>query len=466
MDEKSYPISTINTFMEENLFFKDAKLKKYFMRNEKRDLGKFRNRLHSTFKSKTFEKQIYVLITDNIRDIILDTIGEISDTMKTMGDLIISGGEAFNMYVDYKDRIITSDIDAKFVPRIQLNTIYFGRLQAVKLLLWNKLGQIAKKLNARIHKRLSALSNNKIVKYIGLGFTKKGPFVTRRYTLIKKKKGSTTNKPSTKDVFIDVELFALDLNVRCFSPEKGRIDNFIVGGILDIPFMRPKEFGYDVARTKRRGIQYRNPVTNKIIKNKNVFVASKEFLIEDIYLMQKLRLRPEKKEKDRKRLVKLGQLLDKRVKNSDTMDTVFKLVRSKLAKVKTARKQSGTVNLKRAMRVDPNRYSMYTTEPSKERLSKQIVHGMRVTPQNNKINGYERTYGNQQFNLKNYKWKPATNNAYVKNEFTHRPTNAQRIPPNLNMSETLYGFKPRRDGWVPKPLLERASKIPYIGLKR
>ena len=57
-------------------------------------------------------------------------------------------------------------------------------------------------------------------------------------------------------------------------------------------------------------------------------------------------------------------------------------------------------------------------------------------------------------------------NAYVKNEFTHRPTNAQRIPPNLNMSETLYGFKPRRDGWVPKPLLERASKIPYIGLKR
>ena len=170
--------------------------------------------------------------------------------------------------------------------------------------------------------------------------------------------------------------------MRCFSPEKGKIEDFIVGGILDIPFMRPKEFGYDVAKTKRRGIQYRNPVTNKIVKNKNVFVASKEFLIEDIYLMQKLRLRPEKKEKDRKRLVRLGRLIDKRVKNSDTMDTVFKLVRSKLAKVKTSRKQSGTVSIKRAMSVNPDKYSNYTTEPSKERLSKQIIHGMRVTPQN------------------------------------------------------------------------------------
>jgi hypothetical protein len=36
--------------------------------------------------------------------------------MKNMGDLIVSGGEAFNLYVEYNNRIITTDIDAKFVP--------------------------------------------------------------------------------------------------------------------------------------------------------------------------------------------------------------------------------------------------------------------------------------------------------------------------------------------------------------
>jgi hypothetical protein len=47
-----------------------------------------------------------------------------------------------------------------------------------------------------------------------------------------------------------------------------------------------------------------------LINDKRLLVASKEFLIEDIYLMQKLRLRPEKKEKDRQRLVRLAQLID------------------------------------------------------------------------------------------------------------------------------------------------------------
>jgi hypothetical protein len=46
-----------------------------------------------------------------------------------------------------------------------------------------------------------------------------------------------------------------------------------------------------------------------------------------------------------------------------------------------------------------------------------------------------------------------------------RPVNPQKIPNNLNIQETLYGFKPRRDGWVPKPLLKRAAEIPFVGLK-
>ena len=112
MDEKSYSKVAMDKFMNENLFFKDEKLKKYFDRNEQRDLTKFRSRVHQKFSNNDFEKIMYVLVTDSIRDIILDTIGEITEKFKASGDLIVSGGEAFNLYVDFNDRIITSDANA------------------------------------------------------------------------------------------------------------------------------------------------------------------------------------------------------------------------------------------------------------------------------------------------------------------------------------------------------------------
>src|SRR6056300_463175 len=285
MDDQIYSKDVIQKFMNENLFFKDEKLKKYYDRNLQRDFGKFRARVKSAHMNKNFEKIIYVLVTDSIRDIILDTIGELTDFLKNSGDLIVSGGEAFNLYVDFKDRIVTSDIDAKFVPRIPVNDKYFGKLQAIKLLLWNKLGELAKRLNLRIMKRIMSMKKKypKIFKFLGIGFKQSGPYVTRRYTLIKKKKTSNTNKPGKGDIFIDVELFALDLNIRFLSAKTGKIDDFNMGGILDIPFMRPQEFGYEVALTKRRGMTYRDVITGKLINNKRILVASKEFLIEDIY---------------------------------------------------------------------------------------------------------------------------------------------------------------------------------------
>jgi hypothetical protein len=73
MDEKVYSKVSIDRFMNENLFFKDAKLKKYYDRNEQRDLGKFRQRLHDKFPENNLEKMVYVIVTDSIRDIILDT---------------------------------------------------------------------------------------------------------------------------------------------------------------------------------------------------------------------------------------------------------------------------------------------------------------------------------------------------------------------------------------------------------
>lgn len=465
MDGKLYSKPTIERFMNDNLFFKDAKLKKYFERDEQRDLQKFRKRVHEKFTNKSFEKMVYVFVTDSTRDIILDTIGELTEFLKNMGDLIISGGEAFNMYMLYDERIVTSDIDAKFVPRIRYDAKYFGKLQAIKLILWNKLGQLAQKLSSRIKTRILSM-DRKLIKYLGIGFKQKGPYVTRRYSLIKKNKTRNNNNPGKGDVFIDVELFTLDLKLRYYSIETGKIEDKNIGGLLDIPFMRPKEFGYEVMKTVKRGVTYRNVKTNRVVINKKILVASKEFLIEDIFLMHTLKLRPEKKEKDRQRLIRLARTYDKRIKSNDSIDVIFGYIKNKIKRKSYPRTiKHKNVSIAAALKVNPYKYKTYTTEPSRERLSKQIVHGVNPVTKNTIIEGFQKTNGNQRFDLQNLKWKKVTNNSYVKNEINMRPTEAQKIPNTLNVQETLYGFKPRRDGWVPKPLLQRSAAIPFIGLK-
>ena len=239
MDENIYSETTVSKFINKNLFFGDPVLKKYF---EQDDLKKFRNRVNRVHSKESFEKMAYVVVTDSIRDIIYEVISELTVFLKPMGDIIISGGEAFNVYMDRKDKVITSDIDTKFAPRMKPDEKYFGKLQAVKLLLWNRLGVISKRINIRIRDRILS-KKSKIGKFIGLRFDDTGPYVTRRYSLIKKRKQSNTNKPTKRNVFIDVELFALDLKVRWYSPEKKRIVPVNLGGILDIAFMRPNEFG-------------------------------------------------------------------------------------------------------------------------------------------------------------------------------------------------------------------------------
>ena len=183
--------------------------------------------------------------------------------------------------------------------------------------------------------------------------------------------------------------------------------------------------------------------------------------------MHTLNLRPEKREKDRQRLLKLAQLFDKRIKSTDSIDSIFKRVKSKINRVYTSKvTKKRTVSINTALRVNPRKYEKFTTEPSRERLSKKIVHGVNPVTKNAVVEGYERSNGNQRFNLKTLKWKKNNTNAYVRNEFKLRPLEPQRIPKNVNMQATLYGFRPRRDGWVPKPLLERSAAIPFIGLKK
>jgi hypothetical protein len=100
-------------------------------------------------------------------------------------------------------------------------------------------------------------------------------------------------------------------------------------------------------------------------------------------------------------------------------------------------------------------------------LSRQIVHGIKTSNKNFKTPpGYIRTQSNHIFNIERAKWIPNPNTNYVKNEFNFRPIKPLEINKNVKMEETLYGFKPIRDHWVPKPILEKSAMIPFIGLKK
>jgi hypothetical protein len=462
MDTEIYSEAVINRFMKKNLFFNDSLLEKYYKSD---NLAAFRKRVHRVHNKESFEKMIYAVVTDSVRDIILKTAAELSEFLKPMGDLVVSGGEAFNMYLERADRLVTSDIDTKFIPIIPYDDKYFGKLQGIKLLLWNKLGEIARRINMRIKKRLS--SKTKLGRFLGLGFAEKGPYVTRRYLLIKKKKSQSGGEPSKGDIFIDVELFALDLNLRYFSIEKGKITQEVLGGMLDIPFMRPKEFGYEAIQSKKQGVTYKNKETGAMIHDKRLYVAGKQFLLDDVYLMQKLGLRPEKKEKDRQRMYKLAKMITKgsKINPTDSINTIYNLTRNKLKSVRFTTRRKGNVNMSLAAKVDPMRYKEFTTKPREDRLSKQLVYGVKTSMPNINIPGYAKTHGNQRFNLNRQEWVKNTSKSYVKNEYNYRPTSSKNIPNTIDYTKLLYGYKPLRDKWVPRPIIKKAAMIPFVGLK-
>jgi hypothetical protein len=462
MDTEIYSEAVINRFLKKNLFFNDPLLEKYYKTD---NFTAFRKRVHRVHKNESFEKMIYAVVTDSVRDIILKTAAELSEFLKPMGDLVVSGGEAFNMYLDRADRLVTSDIDTKFIPIIPYDDKYFGKLQGIKLLLWNKLGEIARRINMKIKQRLS--SKTKLGRFLGLGFAEKGPYVTRRYLLIKKKKSQSGGEPSKGDIFIDVELFALDLNLRYFSIEKGKITQEVLGGILDIPFMRPKEFGYEAIQSKKQGVAYKNKDTGAMVYDKRLYVAGKQFLLDDVYLMQKLGLRPEKREKDRQRMYKLAKMISKtaKISPSDGINTIYNLTRNKLKSVRFTSRRKGNVNMSLAARVDPMRYKEFTTKPREDRLSKQLVYGVKTSMPNINIPGYAKTHGNQRFNLNRQEWVKNTSKSYVKNEYNYRPTSSKNIPNTIDYTKLLYGYKPLRDKWIPRPIIKKAAMIPFVGLK-
>ena len=458
MDDVYYSQKIISDFLEKNLFQNDRVLESYYKSGS---IKKFRNRLAKMKDvDKNIENFVYSLITDNIRDIILKFISRLTRVMLPYGDIIITGGEAFNNYIPVNDRIVTSDIDVKFVPQFsQKNKKFFGYLQYSKLTLWDYLGKSCEKLTKIIQERLKRLEKTKEAKFIGLKMS--GP-VTRRYILIKKKK-SSKNVKST-DVLIDVELFSLDLGVKYFIPSENKLVKTILGGILDIPFMRPGEFGYDIGVKKNKGIFVRNPLTGKIQYISNILIANKNFLINDVYIMHTLGLRPHKVEKDRKRMYVFSKkvLNIKNITSRNSIQNIFEKIQK--LKFKNPNIRIGyrpPLDVTTIRKINPYKYEKYTTEPSFKRILQQFVINSSV-----KIPNFENTFSNYIFNVNNRKWKISQNPYYVKNIKKFRPTVVNfDIKGPIKMSKTLYSFDPSRDSWIDKSIILKSSMIPFVGLK-
>ena len=123
----SYSHSELVSWVKKKVCFGDKTLYKYISEDSRENIKKFRNRVQRLYPNETFEEAAKVLVTEAIRPLLHGIIDELSKFLKPMGDLMISGGEAVNYYLNQNDKVITSDIDTKFVPKMKPDDKYFGK---------------------------------------------------------------------------------------------------------------------------------------------------------------------------------------------------------------------------------------------------------------------------------------------------------------------------------------------------
>lgn len=453
MSEKYYSPGTLKRFYKNILCEKDPITYRHF-ENDRAEF--FQKRLTN---SDSTEQVVYVECTNILRDLLYEIIEDLTVHMKDWGDLIITGGEAFNNYFDMPDRIVSSDIDTKFVPRFlsPFDKKFFGFLQVCKLVMWNRLGKISEKFNKKFQERIKLLSKTKIGKLLSISPCNHDICLKRRYTLIRK-------SPS-RSVLIDVELFALDLTVKYYSPTDKRVMEKTLGGILDIPFMRPYELGYEVAFNRERGVHVFNPSTQELVYFRNVLLASKLFLLEDLFIMKTLGLRPKKVKKDRDRLLTFSKkvLKIKNITSKNSDEDIFK--RSvKVIPAYPIIKLVGSSLPKISNVPSPTQYTKYTTEPTIHQVKKHIVPGI-ITKKFREIDGFEKTDSNMYFDRKSKTWKKTKNPVYVKDIYNFRLTSEKYKVKPQKLIDTLYSMNTRRNNWVKPDVLKKSAMIPLVGLK-
>ena len=98
---------------------------------------------------------------------------------------------------------------------------------------------------------------------------------------------------------MDVEVMAIDIDgIGWFHPSKKAKTKSNLGGILDIAYMRKGEMGARVLNTKQPG---------DWVNLRLYLCRVRNFLLDDIYLLKSFKLRPEKLNKNKERLVKFAK---------------------------------------------------------------------------------------------------------------------------------------------------------------
>ena len=463
MDEKYYSPKTVDEFARQVICMGKADMFRAWMDN---DPVKWRKlaRKHKMSDAQ-LEKMLYVLLTDTSRGTLYQMVAHMTSKMLPLGEMIIGGGEAFNHYSPREQRIVTSDIDTKFVPAFKFGKKRtFLHYQCTRLLMWDQMEGLRRRFNSKMSANVRRAAATKLGRFLNLSASPVPSRLTRRYTLKgKEKQQGNTNNVSPGNTLADIEIFALDITLGWWHPEQNKTVRATLGGMLDAVLLRRDEMGADVWDDR------------VYIKERGVMMAGKKYLIDDLYLLNKLGLRKEKADKDRKRMYIFSKYVLKipGVRSSMSTDTLFKHIKPRIAKIKATprvrKKFQPKLAYDNASKVNPLRNEQRGVSKPKRTRSHHLALSLHA-PRGLKVPGYKETAGDFRFNTETLKWVRNRRRTYIHNEETHRINKNSDVNIQLNdiqavrLEKTLRGYNPTRDNYIPVDFRRRAALIQFAGL--
>lgn len=440
MDCKSYTDEVIAKFVSKYVCQNDNLLKKYLIAG---DVKNFQKRLTTHRDAdENIKKVVLTMFVNALESDILNIVSNLSLKMKKHGFMVLSGGAAINKYLPFDKHGTVNDIDFKFVPVYKdipyTNPKYFGYIQITKVHMWNELGKLVKSMsfNKQLFKIIKKIQETNVGKCLGITINRNVPMFKRRYGYIMKKKQSNTREVLPGNVLQDVELMTIDVSgVKFFMPSVKAIRSVNLGGMVDIAILRQGEIGAKILRNTTQGYK----------SFPHMLVAGKKFIFDDVYLLRKLKLRPNKLQKDRERFVKFAQITaNTRISEANSNDEIYRRANNKMWNYdrKLFQKEKITKkNISRISKLNSKKYTKYTVPLSRGKINKV------TNPRANKSAKYR-------FNMNKKEWKINKNKKAIKAETAKNLTRP-----------VLRGYNPRRNRWIPKKIILQAKSIPFVAFK-
>lgn len=466
---ESYTPDVMHVFFNKYLCLGDKELIQLKDSRQSKLLARKLSKLDPEKVKENIERVIFSTVVNELHDIIIKNMEKVSIAMRPFGFVVMAGGSVVNYHLPPEHRVVSRDMDYKFVPIMKgithKNPKYFGYLQYAKIYMWNMLGKLAKSfsISAKIRQRLSGIQNSWLGKTIGLRF--RNPTFRARYTLIPKSKQGGLNVREG-NVLIDVEVMSVDVYGITWKLPGRSSNRFKIGGLIDVAYMRQGEMGAHVLKGMRQGIEYQNIDTGKMVWAKNVFFPGKKFIIEDIHMLKSLQLRPKKIAIDRMRMELIAKhaFNVSRVSkygNSSLVNKAVKVTSQSAAKFRVPAMSMKLIKF--IENINVYKFAKYVTRlPPKQVIKYTLPLKTRMGIPMNKLINVQKSSG-YMFNSNTKKWVKVNNSDYIRNMAKYRIQGGVKIP--LLFEPKLYGYKPDRDAWIPNNIIKSAAHIPMVGHK-